>query len=100
MRTRGRLDANQAEIIDAVRRVGADVCSLARVGDGMADLLICFRRQLTLLEVKRPRGGRLTPAQRTRHARWPIHVVTTVDQALRAIGALAARQVAPPPRQG
>ena len=86
MRLRGRTDANQSDILDALRAVGAEVRSVAALGSGMGDLLVCFRRRLTLMEVKTVRG-QLTPDQVAFHRRWPVQIVRTVDDALDAIGA-------------
>ena len=42
MRKFGKTDANHADIVDALRRVGASVVSLASVGNGVPDLLVGF----------------------------------------------------------
>jgi hypothetical protein len=86
MRLRGRTDMNQAEILDALRAIGAECRSLAALGSGMGDLLVAFRRRLFLLEVKTTRG-QLTADQMTFHKRWPVAIVRSVDDALDAIGA-------------
>jgi hypothetical protein len=86
MRLRARTDANQGDILDALRQVGAEVRSVAALGSGMGDLLVAFRRRLFLLEVKTTRG-KLTADQMTFHKRWPVAIVRTVDDALDAIGA-------------
>ncbi len=86
MRLRARIDANQAEILDALRAVGAEARSVAALGSGMGDVLVAFRRRLFLLEVKTTRG-QLTADQMTFHQRWPVSIVRTVDDALDAIGA-------------
>lgn len=80
-----RRDGNEAHIVAALRRVGAMVYSM----DKPCDLLIGFRRQVHLAEVKGPKG-QLTATQRAFHAAWqgsPIHIIRTVDDALRLIGA-------------
>ena len=69
MRRAARVDANQAEIVDALRSVGAAVQSLAAVGRGVPDLLVGFRGKLYLLEVKMP-GEKLTPRELTWHTFW------------------------------
>ena len=88
----GRVDANQAEIVKALRQIGCDVLSLAGLGNGAPDLL-CFRAPIgyTLLEVKdpaqKPSARKLKPLQLAFHAAWqgPIHVVETVDDAVRVV---------------
>jgi hypothetical protein len=86
VKLRGRTDANQADIIDALRQVGAECRSVAALGSGMGDVLVCFRRRLILMEIKTQRGT-LTPDQIAFHRRWPVAVVRNVDDALNAIGA-------------
>jgi len=43
MRRTAKVDANHREIVDALRRIGAGVQSLAGVGNGVPDLLVYFR---------------------------------------------------------
>lgn len=52
MRSRNKPDTNQAEIVAALRDIGAVVFLIGRP----FDLLIGFRGQLSLLEVKNPEG--------------------------------------------
>lgn len=94
MRRAAKVDRNQAEIVDALRKAGATVQSLAAVGGGVPDLLCGFRRQTFLLEVKDgkqpPSARELTPDQVAWHLAWGgggCVVVNSVDEALAAIGA-------------
>jgi len=86
-----RTDANQAEIVAALRKAGCTVCDLHEVGRGCPDILVLFRGRLTLLEIKTEKG-RLTPAEVKfinewrEDARGPIYVVRDVSAAFRAIG--------------
>lgn len=94
MRRAAHIDANQPEIVAALRKAGALVMSLAPIGKGVPDLLCHFRGRFVLIEVKNPdklQGKKLylTPAQKVWHAIWPVSIVETVDQALAAIGATA-----------
>ena len=86
MRWAHRVDANQGQIVSALRKCGVGVRSLAGIGDGMPDLL-CYstRSGYVLIEVKQPGEG-LTDDQVKFHGDWPgrIHIVETVDEALRA----------------
>jgi len=89
-----KVDRNQAEIVEALRAVGARVEPLHAVGGGVTDLLVLFRGELSLLEVKDgakpPSARRLTPDQVEWHRRWAckgLHIVSTVNEALIAIGA-------------
>lgn len=91
-----RLDANHSQIVDALRRAGARVQSLAAVGGGCPDLLVAFRGAWYVLEIKdgaKPPSHRmLTPDEARWHADFggvaPVFVVTSVEEALRIIGAL------------
>src|SRR3972149_1571025 len=57
----GRTDANHTEIVNALQAIGASVTSLADVGGGCPDLLVGYRGQNMLLEVK---DGRKPPSAR------------------------------------
>lgn len=43
MKLRGRVDANQPEIVRALRDIGASVVSLANVGQGCGDILVGYK---------------------------------------------------------
>lgn len=94
MRRAAKVDRNQAEIVAALRGVGATVQPLHAVGKGCPDLLVGFRGVNFLLEVKdwqnSPSGRALTPDQVEWHGGWKGHVakVETVDAALVVIGAV------------
>jgi hypothetical protein len=70
------------------------VLSLAAVASGCPDLLVYRKveyydeQDFFLLEVKNPagRGTMLTPDQVKFHKEWPVTVVTTPEEALRAVG--------------
>lgn len=89
MRRAARVDTNQEAIVQALRDAGAGVQSLAPIGKGCPDLLVFFR-ELHLLEVKHGKG-KPNELQQRWHAQWggPVHIVYTVADALRAIGATA-----------
>lgn len=71
----------------------------ALLGDGMkpgmVDLIALWNGGGLLMEVKRPKTGRISPAQEAVHTRlsalgWPVSIVTSQDEAsdaLRAAGA-------------
>lgn len=95
MRRAARTDDNHAVITAALREVGAFVQSLAMVGKGCPDLLVSYRREVFLLEVKdgdkSPSRIRLTPDEETWHLSWtgpPVAVVHSPFEALVAIGAV------------
>lgn len=108
MRHAARTDRNQAEIVKALRAAGCSVQCLHAVGGGVPDLLVGLRARRVfasptgdryevreplaiLLEVKDgtkpPSERQLTPDQVRWHREWrgPVAVVTTVDEALRAV---------------
>lgn len=75
MRKYGRTDANQSEIVGFLRAIpGVSVTSLAAVGGGVPDLLVGFRGNNYLFEIKDPEKSpsqrKLTKAQREFHAAW------------------------------
>ena len=80
-------DKNEQQIVDALRQVGATVTTIS--GMGIGDLLVGFRGNNFLLEVKAKRGS-LTTAQREFRERWQgqYAVCRTDIQALEAIGAI------------
>lgn len=89
MRHRGRVDKTQNEIVMALRQVGAKVAITSNLGDGFPDLLVAYRDNILLMEVK-SRGGRLTQDEESFYSEWRPYmvVVYTVDEALKAIGAI------------
>lgn len=95
MRRAAKVDANQAEIVKALRQAGCGVLDLSAVGKGCPDLLVhpptypdC--RFVALMEIKnkKGRGDKLTPAQVKFHEGWKgwIYRVTSVQEALDCMG--------------
>jgi len=89
MRLAARTDANQKEIVEALRAVGASVLVLSRVGQGCADLAAGIRGETYFLEVKTD-SGKLTPSEQKFMDGWRGHyaIVRTADEALKAIGVI------------
>lgn len=83
------VDANQSDIVKALRAVGASVEHIHREGRGVPDLLVGWRRRNHVLEVKTAKGE-LNELQVEWHASWrgTVAVVRSPEDALRAIGAL------------
>ena len=87
-RTAARIDENQPEIVKALRQVGCTVQSLAGVGNGCPDLLVGFRGQNMLMEVKdgdkKPSARKLTDDQEEWHNDWfgSVFVVESVPEAM------------------
>ena len=96
MRRAARTDRNHSEVVEALRRCGATVQSLAAVGSGVPDLLVGFRGQTLLVEVKdgsrSPSERKLTPDQVEWHDAWrgsPVWVIHDVSEAVVKLGAVA-----------
>jgi len=89
------VDANQAEIVAALRKAGCVVHLLHAVGKGTPDLLCGYKGKTYLIEVKNPDVPRmdqqLTPAEITWHETWrggDLAIIKTVEEALAFVGAL------------
>jgi len=90
IRRAARTDANQTEIVAALRKVGCEVLSLAAVGSGCPDLLVLGPdKVLRLIEVKDGEKSAsrraLTPHQVKFHERWPVHVAKDWAEALNVV---------------
>lgn len=92
MRRAARADANQPVLVEALRELGATVQPLHTVGQGCPDLLVGYRGQNVLLEVKNPAQDRshraLTEPEKRWHREWrgQVIVVETLDDVLKALG--------------
>ena len=84
-----KADANQPEIVAALRSVGASVQHLHTVGKGCPDILVGFRDRNVLLELKTEKGD-LNEMEALWHQTWrgQVDTVRTPHEALVAIGAL------------
>lgn len=79
-------DANQPEIVDALRRAGVTVIELGHIGGGVPDLY-CYRKATGLgrwIEVKAPKG-KLTKPQIEFHRIVPVWVVHSIVEAFTAM---------------
>ncbi len=90
MRTRARTDSNHTEVVHTLRYAGCLVQSLASVGKGVFDLLVCCPRgRLYVLEVKSEKGE-LTDAQDSWYEQWcrspQVRLVRSASEALEAVG--------------
>lgn len=88
MRRAARVDANQAEIVKALRKIGATVQPLHGVGNGCPDILVGWRQQNFLFELKDgekpPSARQLTEDEKDWIAGWkgPVFVVTSALEAV------------------
>ena len=81
-----RTDANQAEIVEALRAAGAVVEVTSRVGQGFADLVVGKHGRVWFMEVKTDKG-KLTEAEREFMDRWHDNyvIVRTPEEAIEVI---------------
>lgn len=90
-----KVDANQREIVEALRSIGATVQHLHAVAKGCPDLLVGRGGVNYLLEVKDgnkpPSARKLTADQIEWHNIWQGNaaVVSTIDEAIAAVGGFA-----------
>lgn len=92
MRRAAKVDANQSKIVNMLRLVGCTVQPLHMVGQGCPDILVGYRGQNWLFEIKDgslpPSGRKLTDPERKWHDDWrgQVAVVNNEREALEAIG--------------
>lgn len=88
---RRRVDENQKNIVVALAKIGACVIDLSGSGGGVMDLLVCYRRNTWMVEIKNPTKPKadqcLTPAQIKMHraiadSGCEVHVIRTIDEAI------------------
>ena len=87
MRYAARVDANQAQIVSALRAAGAYVWIIGLP----VDLLVGFNNQMYLVEIKNGSKKHLTKLQQDFFAGWTgggLHRIESPDEALRMIGAI------------
>ncbi len=88
MRRAARIDVNQPDIVDALRKAGATVQPLHTVGKGCPDLLVGWRGLNLLIEVKNGKLSqsrrKLTPDETRWCGEWKgiVHIVTDAAQAV------------------
>ena len=89
MRRHGRADANQSEIVHALRAAGRSVQVLSSVGNGCPDLLVGWPGHSLLIECKTA-GGKLTREQERWMRLWkgPVAIARNARDALLATGVL------------
>lgn len=91
MRQRARIDANQKDIVAALRAIGCDVLHLHQIGKGAPDVLVGYRGKCLLLELKdgsKPKAAqKLTPDEQRFHDSWrgQIAVVRSPEEAVKYV---------------
>lgn len=86
-----KVDANQPQLVEDLRKLGFLVAVTSDVGRGFGDIVIGDPRKLTiwLCEVKDPEERwKLTESQEKFHELWfgMIHVIETLEDALALMG--------------
>ena len=91
-----RVDGNHAEVVEALRSIGASVLDIHDLGHGAPDLLVGFRAENFLLEVKDgskpPSHRKLTKDERDFFDAWrgPIYVVLSPEDAVSVVNHITA----------
>ena len=78
------VDANQKEIVEALRKAGCSVFVASTVGKGFPDLIVGKGGRTVLVEIK-TKKGKLTEDQVHFYENWKgsaIIIVRTIDEAL------------------
>lgn len=96
MRRAAKVDSNQSNIIKALRDVGAKVQPIHIIGKGCPDLLVAYRDQWHVLELKDgdkiPSKQVLTDDEERWHDEFgkqaPVHICNSIESALKVIGAV------------
>lgn len=87
-----KVDDNHGAVMNALRKSGAFVQSLASVGNGCPDLLVGYRGRTVLMEVKDgakpPSARRLTEDEEGFHKHWPGGLLVIVESPEQAIEVL------------
>lgn len=89
--TYSKVDTNHKLIVEALRKAGASVVSLASMRHGCPDLLVGYGNITMLMEVKKDEKAKFTPDQLDFIAKWkggPVCRVDSIDSALRALGVI------------
>ena len=90
MRFAAKIDANQPQVVEALRKAGISVQSTAAIGKGFPDLVAANGDgKVWLIEVKGLKG-KLTADQEQFIENWRgvVHIVRSADDALRLVGVL------------
>lgn len=102
-----KVDANQKDIVAALRKAGAKVYVSSSFGRGFPDLIVGYQGQWVLLEIKDgakpPSAQKLTKDQEKFHAEFaglPLFVVNSIGAAYRAVGIKDAEGFYLPEREG
>ncbi|MEM9388727.1 MAG: hypothetical protein AAGA68_27040 [Pseudomonadota bacterium] len=94
MRRAAKVDDNQGDVVEALRKCGCSVSSTAAVGNGFPDIVVGVAGRNYLLEIKDgskiPSKRQLTRDEKKFRDGWSGQVATvnSPDEALRVVGLL------------
>ena len=86
-----KVDANQKEIVAALRKIGCSVEHLHTVGAGVPDILVGYQGRNILIEIKDgnkpPSQQKLNDKQVEWHSLWrgEVYVINSADSAIKLI---------------
>ncbi len=85
MKRAARSDKNQIAIVKALRKVGASVLHLHRLGQGAPDILVGLAGKNYLFELKANLKSSMTPMEKDFFFRWrgQVHVAFCAEDILR-----------------
>ena len=92
MRRAARIDANQNEIVQVLRDVGASVAITSMVGSGFPDIVVGHQGRNYLIEIKDgskpPSKRKLTPDEQEFFDTWrgTVFIANDVNKALEILG--------------
>lgn len=92
MKYSARKDANQDEIVKALRAVGVSVAITHQLGNGFPDISVGWKGDTYLFEIKDgdkpPSKQKLTPDEVKWHDEWKgsVHIVRSVTEAFEILG--------------
>lgn len=90
-----RVDANQREIVDAFKKMGASVFDASHIGAGFPDLLIGYGGRTVLVEIKSSEKAKFTDAQLKFMAEWKGSAVSRINDVQGAITLIKFLQTHP-----
>lgn len=81
-----RVDANQSEIVAALRAIGCTVQDLHEVGRGVPDIMVSYKGKLFLFEIKMA-GKYQNSLEKQWAYKWqsPVYVVRSAEEAVKIV---------------
>lgn len=86
-----RSDANQPAVFQLARQLGLKIWPTFRLGHGFPDCIAAYGKTVELWEIKREKG-KLTPDEKAfKEMGFPVRIVETDDDVIRAAREIRAR---------